>query len=303
MATVTRQAPRPIRPANKPQPARPVATSPRKPAGAAAKKPASDPGDSGLFGTPPFTLIHYSPPGAGKTSMWAHMPNVGFIHDSKERGIIFLAKAKQCPAPSWREEVSSFDELMLTLSRIANKEVDIENLVIDSVTGMELLCFHYHCATYFENDWSKEGFYAYQQGPKNAAKTDWPRLLDALDAVTGAGINVVVLGHSQVKQTNNPEGADYDTYMPYLDKETWAQTHKWAKAVLFSNFDVTLQLKSKGSKKTIGTGGEGRIMYTQNNAAYIAKNLWGLEPVIDLGTTPRDSYNAFCAAYKKAWGI
>lgn len=292
MATTTRQLPRPgLRKPNKPQ------------AGPKARTQApqnSDVSKGGWFGTMPATIIQYGPPGCGKTSMWAHAPDVGFLIDSKEKGILHLVDAGQCPEPVWIHQAEDFTDLMYQIARIVNKEVPIKNLVLDSLTGLELLCFLHHCNENFDGDWSKEGFLSFQQGPKNAAKTDWPKMLDALDLVNDSGINVIVLGHSDVKRTDNPEGPDYDTYVPIIDRATWAQTHRWAKAVFFQNFDITLQLKSKGSTKKIASGGEARMLYTQNSAAYIAKNLWGLPPVIDLGSDPKTSYESFMAAYKSA---
>lgn len=317
MAQTTRQTPprRPINP-NGSASVPPRETAPRRqappPKQIQTKKqntaPQSD--TRGLFGTPPFTIVHYGPPKVGKTSLWSYLPKVGVVYDPKEEGIVDLYSARQCPQPHWEQEVDDFEKLIEVLSNVANQEYGIENLVLDSMTGMELLCFHYHCREYFEGNWTKEGFYAFQQGPKNAAKTDWPRLLDAIDAVRKSGISVVFIGHSQVKTQNNPVGPDYDQYMPIIDKETWAQTARWAKCILFQTFDLSLVSKGKGGNikeqvnkkaKALGTGS--RLLYTQPAAGYVAGNRWGLEDAIDLGETPEESYNAFISAYRKAWNV
>lgn len=238
--------------------------------------------------------------------MWAFLPEVGFVFDSKEEGIIDLYQTGQCPKPAWVMEVDEFEDdnkstaLMTVLANVANHEYPIKNLVVDSMTGMQGLCFTYHCREYFENDWTKEGFYAYQQGPVNAATKDWPRFLDALDQIRKAGINVVFIAHSMVKDVNNPAGADYAQFMPAVHKEIWQQTARWSKAIFFQNYDVTLEKKGL---KTKASGGEDRQLYTSPAAAYVAKNRWGLEPVINLGGSAEEAYEAFCDAYKTAWKV
>lgn len=253
--------------------------------------------DVGLAGKPPFTIVDYGPPGCGKTSKWAYLPDVGFLYDSQEEGIVDLVRFKQVPKPKWMYEASDWQDTENILASVANHEFGIKNLVVDSGTGFEKYCFQHHCREYFDDNWTKDGFFAFQQGPKNAAKTDWPMFLDWLDTVRKAGIGVVLILHSQVKSVNNPDGENYDQYMPYLDKETWAQTHRWAKAVIFSNIEVTLT--KIGQKTKAKAGSEERCMYFDPGATFIAKNRWGMPTRIDAGGTPEESYNAFLNAYKK----
>jgi hypothetical protein len=223
-----------------------------------------------------------------------------FVVDPQEEGIEDLVEFGQAPEPAAPTIITeSFDEALETCYQAAaGKYKGVNSLIFDSATGFEKLCFQHHCDKYFNGDWSKEGFYAFQQGPKNAAKTDWPKFLDALDMIRRAGINVVLIGHSQVKPYSNPEGADYDQFIPYLDKETWQQTHRWAKAVIFYNHNVALE--KKGLKTKVKTGSEERFLYTTHSATYAAKNRWGLEPCIDAGTSGSEAFQNFLKEFKKA---
>lgn len=235
-------------------------------------------------------MVLYGPPGVGKTSFAANFPHAGFIHDPQERGIHELVEFKQCPKPEFKEEADCFETLLDKIGELAVKP-RCQTLVLDSMTGFEKLCFIYHCREYFDDDWTNKGFYSFQQGPKNAAKVDWPRLLDHLNLVIDAGINVIVCGHSQVKPFVNPNGPDYDRYVPYLDKETWAQTHRWAKAVIFYNYADTVE--KEGAKHKGSNDNDMRFLHTKRDAAYDAKNIWGLSPVIEAGETGKDAYEAF----------
>jgi hypothetical protein len=295
MATTTQQ--RPIR-----KGAPPPANRKAPPNGA----PKPDEGliidqDNGLFGLPPFTIVMHGIPGIGKTSMWAHLPDVGFIHDPQEQGIHNLVTFKRVPKPRMIEEAGNWQETRNLLADACTGKFKIKSLVLDSLTGFEKLCFHHHCHEQFEDNWSKDGFYAFQAGPKNAAKTDWPDILSDLDDVRRAGINVVVLGHSQVKTFSNPHGVNYDKYIPYLDKESWAQVCRWANAVFFYNQYV--EVKKEGGKGKAQEDTIRRLIYTAPNPLYEAKNWWGMEEILNAGESSLDAYNAFCKAYKKAAGL
>jgi len=245
-------------------------------------------------------MVVYGPSGVGKTSFCANFPKVGVIHDPQEGGILSLLQFKQCPEPVFHKEMDNFEKTLLFLEKVATDTLGIRTLVADSATGFEKLCFQYHCREHFDNDWSKEGFYSYQQGPKNAAKTDWPMLVDALDNVRRAGINVIIIAHSQVKNFQNPVGPDYDKYTPYLDKESWQVLHRWAQAVLFYNYYVDIEKKKGGIKPKVKEETECRQIYTQHSAAFDAKNWYGLEPIIDAGDSGTDAFDNFVRAFKSA---
>ena len=51
-------------------------------------------------------------------------------------------------------------------------------------------------------------------------------------------MGIIALAHSRIATFKNPEGADYDRFVPDLHAKTWALTHKWADAVLFLNFET-----------------------------------------------------------------
>lgn len=246
-----------------------------------------------------ISMILYGPSGVGKTSFAANWPRCGVFYDPQETGIEDLVQYGQCPAPALTMKLQNFEKVLETASDIADKKYDIETAVFDSLTGLEKLCFAHHCREYFDNDWTKKGFYAYMAGPKNAAKTDWPRFLEAMDAIRESGINVILIGHSQIKPFNNPEGSDYDRWEPYLDKETWAQTHRWAQCVLFYNYYTPIEKEEAGLKKKANLSSERRLIYTVRTAAYDAKNRYGLSPVIDAGSSGLEAYQSFKEEFKK----
>jgi hypothetical protein len=248
----------------------------------------------------------FGPSGVGKTSMIAHLPDIGFICDPLEEGILDLQQYHQVPGAVGENLLATpdtFEELLEVLDGIPGTVLKngnkIKNLGLDSATGMEKLAFAYHCREYFDNDWTKEGFYSFQQGPKNAAKVDWPRLLDILEQIAKTGINVWFIGHSQIKPFNNPEGPDYDRFIPCLDKETWAATHRWANVVFFYNHNTVVKAE-KGKNKAELDQSEGRFLMTVRTPAYDAKNRMGLHPLIEAGESGKEAARNMMKAIAKA---
>jgi len=293
MATTTRQQP-PKKKRPKPKKKTP---KPKK----KGKKKRTAGTDRGFCGMSPLKLVLYGPSGVGKTSFGANFPRPGFIIDPQEEGIRTLAGFNIVPEPVFIEQAEDFEGTLAICGDIAAGKWDIQTACFDSITGFEKLCFAFHCEEYFEGDWSSEGFYSYQRGPKNAAKTAWPRFLNALDDIRAAGINVLLIGHSRTKLYNNPEGADYDHHVCYSDPETWSAIHRWAQGVLFYNYLVELDLsKKKGPRTKAKQEGEGRIIYTEWAPAFDAKNWFELDPVIDGGESAEESFKNFEEAFRKA---
>jgi DNA polymerase III delta prime subunit len=265
-----------------------------------AKSISSPKKGGGFLGEDAIKVLLYGPPGVGKTSFAAQFPACGFMIDSQERGIKILAKQKQVPEPVFIEICNTFSDSRDVIAGC--KGQGIETLVVDSLTGFEKLCFLEHCEECYEGNFTETGYFAYQQGPKNAAKTVWPSWLGLFDDVVDAGINVVVIAHSTIKNRPNPEGIDWEAYTPYLDKEIWAQTHRVFPIVLFYNFAQTVQKESKNkmAKAKVDVESERRIIYTTRSPAWEAKNLYGLPDIILAGESPEESYQAFEEAFREA---
>lgn len=268
---------------------------PKKRTTTTRKRTTTDSGE-GFRGKRPLAMVLYGPSGVGKTSFAANFPNAGFVYDRQEEGIVDLTEFGQAPEPIFSERVDSYENTLRVCEKIATGKTGIQTAVFDSLTGIEKLIFQYHCNKNFNGDWSKEGFYSYMQGPKNAAKTDVPQFIDALEDIRDAGINVILIAHSEVKPYQNPDGPDYDRFVAVCDKATWQQVHRWAKLVIFYNYYVEVEAR-RGPKAKARTDNEQRYLHTTWSPAYDAKNRCGIEPVIDAGANGKEAFDAFANAW------
>jgi len=247
----------------------------------------------------PVSIIIYAPSGCGKTSLAAQFPRCGFIVDSQERGIEHLSFRGLVPDPVWIDvvDVTKWSTWEKMLIRIINASGDskIDTIVLESLTGIENICFLHHAkhrfstGQYPDGDLTKEGFYNRWQGPKGAARFDWPLLIQALQQCLDCGKNVVVTAHAQQKETTTPEGSTYMTYYPYVEKDTWERIHRWASAVFFLG-QRTRENVNASTMKRVAHADFDRIIYTNPTPYCAAKNWYGIERVLPGGVSPKESY-------------
>ena len=239
-----------------------------------------------------MAAILYGPPGIGKTSFGAAIPGRVFLCDDKEEGIHTLKGAGLVDAdipvlPS----ASQWTDVLGAVRQLATADHDYKALVIDTIGGLERLCHAHICLEFFRGDWCEKGFAGYQRGYE-VALPEWRNLLNALDACRMKGMSILCLTHSLVRPFKNPEGDDFDRYIPDLHHKTWNLTHRWADMVLFANYYIEITEDGKGR------GGQQRLLYTEYHAAYEAKNRSSLPPEVDMGDNGAEAWGNLREALK-----
>jgi len=245
----------------------------------------------------PSRVVLHGVEGVGKTSFAASAPSPIFGMSKGETGLETLIDNKQLGEIDHFPEWQSWDEAMTAVRAIAVEEHEYKTLVLDTMNGLERLCFDEVCRKECGGDLEK--FNAYGRGSSMAANY-WRELLAALDAVRSQKrMAIVCLVHTQVQAYKNPLGDDYDRFVPRMHKNTWGPTHEWADMVLFANF-VDVPSKDNGQTRAKGKGGKHRNLFTTRTAGYDAKNRHGLTDSITLGTKASDGWANFVNALKAA---
>ena len=234
----------------------------------------------------PDKVFLYGIEGVGKSTFAAAAPNPIFI--AAEDGIRNLD-----PVPESFPTPTSFQDVLDAVAELETAQHGYQTLVIDTIDYVDGLIRDEVCR---RNGWTAEEFDAYGRGLK-VTPDEHRRLIAAVDRLVAArGMNVVVMAHARTKNFKNPAGADYLRYEPNLAGESAPALWKyWAEAVLFATHEAFVQVAKSGGEDPALKRGKGvstgrRVVYTEWNAAYDAKNRYGLPPVLAL------DWNEYAAA-------
>lgn len=231
----------------------------------------------------PQKVVIYGPEGIGKTTFASQFPDPLFI-DTDDKGTSFI-DAKRLPYPK------DWDELLNEVNFVATKR-PAKTLVLDTMDKAELMAKE---RLLKKHNWKLMDAAGY--GTKYVAWTDEIiRLLNGLNLVTQAGINVVVVAHAKLVKREQPdEVGRYDRWELKLDRDkNSALLKEWADLLLFADYKTTVVTDSNGHGKA--QGGQ-RVMYTTHKPAWDAKNRLGLDDQLPL------SYNAIKEPLEKAMGL
>lgn len=214
----------------------------------------------------PQKVVVYGPEGVGKTSLLAQFPEVLFIDTE---GSTKRLDVKRLPPPtSW---MMLKDEVEFVIQNRPCK-----TLAIDTADWAERLCIRHVC-----DNASKSGVEDFGYGKGYVyVQEEFGRLLNRLEDVISAGINVAIAAHAQMRKFEQPdELGSYDRWEMKLSRQCYPLLKEWADAVLFATYKTLVITTEQNKRKAQGST---RVMYTQHHACWDAKNRWGLPEQIPL---------------------
>lgn len=216
-------------------------------------------------------ILMYGVEGIGKSTFAAQFPDSLFIDTE---GSTNNMDVKRLPAPE------SWQMLLQEVQYVRDKPGLCKTLVIDTIDWAERLCTEEVCKTHQKNGIEDFGYgagytYVYES---------FGKLLNLLTDVIDKSINVVLLGHSMIRKFEQPnEAAPYDRYQLKLidtpKKSIANMVKEWADVVLFTNYKTIVEKTDRGKAKARGNK---RVMYTEHDACWDAKNRWGLAAELPL---------------------
>lgn len=226
------------------------------------------------------SILVFGSEGSGKTSMLAYADNVVFVCGQQEHGIHKLKRSGLVPkSVAIGRDAETWYDLLNIVDEIAEGDHEYKFVAFDSLSVFQQLCFEQCCKEEYDNDFSKEGFLSFMQGPRTAAIKYWPDFLRRLDNCRERGIHVGLIAHANIQPYKNPEGPDFDRFVPDLSGPIWKATSKWADSVFYLAHSTSVEKDGKYSRFK-GEGGQQRIVYTEYCAAHDGKNRFGLPAVL-----------------------
>lgn len=211
-------------------------------------------------------VVVYGPEGIGKSTFASMFPDPLFIDTEGSTKDMDVART---PAPS------SWMMLMEQVMEVKRTPGLCRTLIIDTADWAEMLCIAQICD---KNHKSSIEEFGYGKG-FTYVQEEFGRLLNLLEEVVKAGVNVVLTAHAKMRKFEQPDelGA-YDRWEMKLSKGVAPIVKEWADMVLFANYktlvvNVDGQGAQKGKNKA--QGGK-RVMYTTHHSCWDAKNRYGL---------------------------
>lgn len=227
-------------------------------------------------------VVIYGTEGIGKSSLASQFPEPLFIDTEGSTDNMDVARL---------DKPTSWIMLNNQIAFIKANPTVCKTLVIDTIDWAESLCVDNLCAMHGKKGIEDFGYgngYVY-------AKEEMGRFLNKLQDLIEIGINVVLTAHAQIRKFELPdEMGSYDKYELKLGKKTSSQTaplvKEWADLLLFCNYKTYLISQEKSTKKK--AQGNQRVMYTEHNPAWDAKNRHGLPSELPL------DYNSISHIFK-----
>ena len=209
-------------------------------------------------------VVVYGPEGVGKSTFAAQFPNPIFIDTEGSTGALDVGRVIP----------KSWTELLLDVDYFIAHAGELSTLIIDTADWAEKMCTEQVCS---EHKWDGVEDAGYGKGYVYVAE-EFGKLLNKLEQLKGAGVNVVLTAHAMMRKFEQPDEMNpYDRWELKLSKKCAPMVKEWSDLLLFANYK-TFVVTSKDGQKSKATGGTKRMMYTEHTATYDAKNRFGLKP-------------------------
>lgn len=227
----------------------------------------------------PRRLLLYGYGGIGKSTLASQANNPLFFDPTGGTSELDVVRV---PRPHGG---FTWQDLLDLVKYLTHQDHAFQTLVIDELGAIEEMCWAHLCKKH-----SKANIVAfgYNKG-YHAARDEWRRLVSALDEMRQErGMDVILLGHSQITSFKNPEGVDYNRFTLKVHAYIAALLFEWVDAYLLCKYE-TATAKAGDTEQIIGVSDGTRHIYTETTAAFDAKNRYALPREIPLRWSELDS--------------
>tara|TARA_R100001086_G_scaffold227718_1_gene146920 strand:+ start:24060 stop:24803 length:744 start_codon:yes stop_codon:yes gene_type:complete len=212
---------------------------------------------------PPRITIHGGP-AVGKTTLGSSFPKPIIITTEDGMGTI---KCDHFPV------ATNYDDFMENLIQVRDGEHDYKTLVIDSLDWLEKLIHAKYCEVENVKSIEQKG---YGKGYVECLAY-WRNILAILDECRNKGMIIFLIAHSEIRKQEDPRVEPFDKYIIKLHRKASDLVSEYSDVIFFATFNL-------GSVKVQGKGGQlssklvkgDRVLYTNDNPAYLAKNRYAL---------------------------
>lgn len=230
---------------------------------------------------PPRILIH-ADHGLGKSSLAAAAPAPIFIQTEDGMDNIDAQALPFC---------DTFEMFIAHLDTVREAQHDFQSLAVDSLDWLERLIIDYVC-----RQGNKKSISDFSYGAGYQMVLDnFNLVIERLGMIRDQrGMIIFLIAHSQVRTLQNPLGADYDRYQIKLREKNAELFQEWVDVLGYMRFQTFVKVEDKGGfggSSSKAVGGSERILSVYPNAAWVAKNRYGIKddipmPAPEVGALP-----------------
>jgi phage nucleotide-binding protein len=209
-----------------------------------------------------FRLFIYGPPGVGKSSFANQFPGVLFA--DLEGGLEQIDCARTA-------KIKTYEEFIEACAYFKTAK-EYQTLVIDTIDILEQLIWKKICTDNGVKSIEDVGG-GFGKG-YTLAQSMFLQLLNSLDDL---GKNYIFIAHEQQKSVSEPDKPAFDKYVIKMHQKSASLITARVDAVLFSSWEIRV---NAAQEKASSTGR--RICITQESAACVSKNRFGLETIEEM---------------------
>lgn len=239
----------------------------------------------------PLRYLIYGPEGVGKTTLGASAPKpiLADIEDGSSRVDVPRYLFNDGPMG---HVPATYAEFLAGVDDLTVSDHDYKTFIIDTTDRLESLIWKHMlardsvvCARNPKGEALESVIdYGYGKG-YDVAVDEWRALCARLDRLRYARkMDIVLLGHAQIKTFKNPTGEDYDRYQLRINEKAAGFLKEWAEVTAFACFEDTVSKTSKWARpKGISTGT--RLLRLSRTAAVDAKSRIDLPEEVEIDIT------------------
>ena len=213
----------------------------------------------------PYRAALYGPPGIGKST----------TANSADKPIFFNFEDALHHIDCYKtNHIKTFDNFKYLLGQVTYGEYkgQFKTIVIDTIDALEDLLAKELCK---EHGRPSLGSFGFGQG-YDLLNKKWGDILDMLDyASREYKMNVILIGHDQIRRYEDPMGDGYDRITLKMHHKSALTLISRMDAVLYMTWEKMVRKTETKTNKAIGTGK--RIIHTIENPAFLAKNRYDLK--------------------------
>lgn len=217
---------------------------------------------------PPRILI-YGRNGVGKSYFASLAPAPVFLDLEQNVGELMCITHEDLG-----HKLQTFTDVLTFLKALETQEHDFKTLVVDSLDALEVMihqavCQEQHVRTVMD--------LAYGKGLALAFSL-WQQFLEGLKRLWSLkGMTVLLIAHDTIARYDNPTSTSYDRHQLRLHERAASLMMDWCNCVLFATKDLHFLTEDAGwGQKLTKAQDRGRVMYTQGDCSYLAKNTYTL---------------------------